>query len=103
MKGGVFTSQTHIHNVSPALLAGMREISYHRMGTYATAKDFEVIPLGHLDLRNEICLNSAFDTVYRKYEHGSVRKVYSAWINGCKSNMTVAVYQGDNAEEVCES
>jgi hypothetical protein len=30
-----------------------------------------------------------------------VRKMYSAQVHGCKSNMTVTVFQGDKAEEVC--
>ncbi|KAJ7690600.1 hypothetical protein B0H16DRAFT_1856461 [Mycena metata] len=99
VQGGVFTSQTHIHNVSPALPSGMGEILHHIEWVLMLQRDFEVIPLGHLDLRNEMCLDAGSDTVYRKYEHGSVRKVYSAWIHGCKSNMTVAVYLRDNAEE----
>jgi hypothetical protein len=60
-----------------------------------------MIPLGHLDLRNEIRFKAGSDTVYRRDGQVSVRKVYSARIHGCQSNMTVAVYEGDNAEEAC--
>jgi hypothetical protein len=56
-----------------------------------------MIPLGDLDLRNEIQLDSGSNTVYRR----SVRRLYSARVFGEKSKMTVALYQGDDAEEVC--
>ncbi|KAF8145167.1 hypothetical protein K438DRAFT_1872542 [Mycena galopus ATCC 62051] len=76
------TFTTHIHNPGPTLLS-----------------HFPTIPLGHLDLRNEILLNIGSDTVYRRDRQVSVRKVYSARIHGCQANMTVVVYEGDNAEE----
>ncbi|KAF8134049.1 hypothetical protein K438DRAFT_2031490 [Mycena galopus ATCC 62051] len=77
-----FTSYTHIHNPAPTV-----------------PPNFPMIPLGHLDLRNEIPFNAGSDTVYRRDRQGSVRKIYSARIHGCQSHMTVAVYDGDNAEE----
>jgi hypothetical protein len=30
-----------------------------------------------------------------------VRKMYTARVHGCKSQMTVALYQGNDAEDVC--
>ncbi|KAJ7800061.1 hypothetical protein B0H14DRAFT_2901328 [Mycena olivaceomarginata] len=81
--GGVFTSNvTNIHNSTPSL-----------------PSDFRRIPLGDLDLRKEICLDSGSNTVFHRSGRGSVRRVYSAAVQGCKSNMTVAVYQGEKAEE----
>ncbi|KAF8175230.1 hypothetical protein K438DRAFT_1939713 [Mycena galopus ATCC 62051] len=77
-----FTSYTHIHNPAPTI-----------------PPNFPTIPLGRLDLRNEIPFNAGSDTVYRRDRQVSVRKIYSARIHGCQSHMTVAVYDGDNAEE----
>ncbi|KAJ7628104.1 hypothetical protein B0H17DRAFT_1218340 [Mycena rosella] len=54
--------------------------------------------MGDLDLRNEIRLVASGE-VYRRRGRQSVRRVYSAQIQGSKSKMTVAVYQGENAEE----
>ncbi|KAJ7737801.1 hypothetical protein DFH07DRAFT_93195 [Mycena maculata] len=59
--------------------------------------DFRRIPLGDIDLRQEIRLDAESGIVER--QRGSVRRMYSARIHGSKSDMTVALYQGDNAEE----
>jgi hypothetical protein len=61
-----------------------------------------MIPKGDIDLQHEICLehNSAVLGCYRS-ERACVRRVYSAKIDGQKSGVTVAMYQGDGAEEVC--
>jgi hypothetical protein len=63
--------------------------------------DFRVFQLGDLDLRNEICLDSRSEKVYRvDGQRVSARKMYSARIHGCKSKMTVGMYKGNKAEEV---
>ena len=61
-----------------------------------------MIPLGDLDLLREIKFDSDSGGISRSYRQArcSVRRVHSARILGCESNMTVAVYQGDKAE-VC--
>ncbi|KAJ7496307.1 hypothetical protein B0H11DRAFT_2385871 [Mycena galericulata] len=84
ISGGYFNNYGHYQNgpTSPSTLIGFREI-----------------PLGDLDLRNEIRLNSGSDTVNLREGRCSVKRVYSARVHGCKSNMTVAIYQGDGAEE----
>lgn len=61
--------------------------------------DFRRIPLGDIDLKNEIRLNSESGVVDLKGSRGSVRRMYSARVDGPTSDMTVALYQG-NAEEV---
>ncbi|KAJ7120210.1 hypothetical protein C8R44DRAFT_877658 [Mycena epipterygia] len=65
--------------------------------------DFRTIPLGDLDLRNEIRLENG-GVVTRQYGRGTARRIYSARIDGKQSDMTVAVYEGKNAEETwkCE-
>ncbi|KAJ6538638.1 hypothetical protein DFH09DRAFT_1368806 [Mycena vulgaris] len=70
--------------------------------TYAAPtvpSDFRMIPMGDLDLREEIRPRHRSGLVFRGKGRASVRRVYSARIHGSKSKMTVAVYQGENAEE----
>jgi hypothetical protein len=61
--------------------------------------DFRVIPLGDIDLQHEIRMDAAI--VERPRERRCIRRVYSAKLEGRSSGMTVALYQGNNAEEVC--
>jgi hypothetical protein len=63
--------------------------------------DFRVIPLGDLNLLQEIGIDRGADVVHRKNGGKSVRRMYTARVHGCKSNMTVALYQGNGAEDVC--
>ncbi|KAJ6478907.1 hypothetical protein C8R45DRAFT_1006215 [Mycena sanguinolenta] len=80
--GGVFTSNnTHIYQGAPNL-----------------PSDFRMVPLGDIDLQHEICLDQESAIVSRRSRRGSVRRMYSARIEGRKSRMTVAVYLGNSAE-----
>jgi hypothetical protein len=58
-----------------------------------------MIPLGDIDLRREIRLETGI--VGHRRERPRVRRVYTAKIEGRLSDVTVAVYQGEGAEEVC--
>ncbi|KAJ7508778.1 hypothetical protein B0H11DRAFT_1962562, partial [Mycena galericulata] len=60
--------------------------------------NFRRIPLGDVDLRHEIRMDAS-GVVHRKGARASTKKMYSARIEGRQSDMTVAVYQGENAEE----
>jgi hypothetical protein len=57
--------------------------------------------MGDLDLRAEIHLDDHNSVVYRRDRQACARRIYSARIPGVDSKMTVAVYQGNNAEKVC--
>jgi hypothetical protein len=59
-----------------------------------------MIPLGDIDLRHEIQVDRNTGVVGRQRERVCVRRVYSAKVEGRKSNFTVAMYQGNGAEEV---
>ncbi|KAJ7027136.1 hypothetical protein C8F04DRAFT_1399665, partial [Mycena alexandri] len=61
--------------------------------------DFRMIPMGDIDLQQELMVNEESGVVGRRQERNCVRRVYSAKIDGRRSNVTVAVYQGDGAEE----
>ncbi|KAF7326760.1 hypothetical protein MVEN_02595000 [Mycena venus] len=65
----------------------------------ATSSDFRRIPLGDIDLRHEICGNYGTGVTDLQRERAYVRRVYSASVEGRKSRVTVAMYQGDGAEE----
>jgi hypothetical protein len=57
--------------------------------------------MGDIDLLEEIHLHEETGIVGRHHpERTRVRRVYSAKIEGRKSGVTVAVYQGDGAGEV---
>ncbi|KAJ6456751.1 hypothetical protein C8R45DRAFT_1082084, partial [Mycena sanguinolenta] len=64
-----------------------------------TPSDFLRIPLGNIDLRSEIEVNAATGVVRRHRERKRARRMYSARVVGHNEPMTVALYQGDNAEE----
>lgn len=68
--------------------------------------------MGDLELLSEIQLNDGTGLVNRQPRRNSVtrlligplsRRTYCARVNGRTSDMTVAVYQGQNAEEVSVS
>ncbi|KAJ7809029.1 hypothetical protein B0H13DRAFT_1928141, partial [Mycena leptocephala] len=62
--------------------------------------DFRMIPMGDIDLLEEICLDNEAGIVGCHHpERTRVRRMYSAKIDGRKSSVTVAMYQGDGAEE----
>ncbi|KAJ7211457.1 hypothetical protein C8J57DRAFT_309284 [Mycena rebaudengoi] len=61
--------------------------------------DFRRLPMGDLDLRAEIYLDHHSSVVYRRGNQASARRMYSTRVRGIDSNMTVALYQGNNAEE----
>ncbi|KAJ6590578.1 hypothetical protein DFH09DRAFT_1139736 [Mycena vulgaris] len=82
INGGVFTANVTNHTS----LANLPE-------------DFRRIPLGDIDLRREIRLSGASGVVHHRRVRASVRRMYSSRIDGRSSDMTVALYEGQNAEE----
>ncbi|KAJ7223332.1 hypothetical protein GGX14DRAFT_657922 [Mycena pura] len=89
VSGGRFKTITNIHHAASTVPSG----------TQLQWTDFRIVPRGDLDLLHEIQLDCESGVVYRRNERRTLRKVHSARIHGSKSPMTVAVYQGDNAEE----
>ncbi|KAJ7229298.1 hypothetical protein B0H12DRAFT_231730 [Mycena haematopus] len=82
--GGTFTNITnHNYATTPSL-----------------PSDLRMIPLGDIDLRREIRLNNT-GVVNLGPERARARRLYSAKVEGRKSTVTVAMYQGNGAEEVC--
>ncbi|KAJ7508823.1 hypothetical protein B0H11DRAFT_1356865 [Mycena galericulata] len=63
----------------------------------AAPSDFHRIPRGDVDLRNEIRVDAS-GLVYRQ-RRTAARQMYSARIEGRQSDVTVVVYQGQNAEK----
>ncbi|KAJ6496179.1 hypothetical protein C8R45DRAFT_985154 [Mycena sanguinolenta] len=61
--------------------------------------DFRRIPLGDVDLRREIRVSSASCVVHRRRVRAPARRMYSGRLDGRNSDMTVALYQGVNAEQ----
>ncbi|KAJ7714795.1 hypothetical protein B0H16DRAFT_1898970 [Mycena metata] len=61
-------------------------------------RDFRMIPMGDIDLQQELVVNKNSGVVGRRRGRNCVRRVYSAEVDGRKSNVTVVVYQGNGAE-----
>ncbi|KAJ6462911.1 hypothetical protein C8R45DRAFT_524444 [Mycena sanguinolenta] len=75
--GGTFTNVTNNNTIAPSMPCDLR-----------------MFTIGDIDLRNEIRVN------YRGVEkQARVRRIYSARVEGRKDGLTVALYQGDSAEE----
>ncbi|KAF7375834.1 hypothetical protein MSAN_00473300 [Mycena sanguinolenta] len=79
VKGGTFTSNNSIASQPP---------------------DYLRLPLGSIDLLNEISLDAAVGAVWRNSGRGTVRRTYSARVECRSAPMTVTLYEGDDAEEV---
>ncbi|KAJ6464934.1 hypothetical protein C8R45DRAFT_497400 [Mycena sanguinolenta] len=77
--GGTFTNVTKNYNQNPSV-----------------PSDFRRIPLGDIALQHEI---NPLGVVLRKRDRYSVRRVYSAKVGGQNSEVMVAMYQGQSAEE----
>ncbi|KAJ6601949.1 hypothetical protein DFH09DRAFT_1270804 [Mycena vulgaris] len=88
------------HNAQNFVVSGGSFTSITNIAPSPTIrKDFRTIYLGDIDLLSEIRLKIKSGGMNRRSGNGSVRRMYSARVKGCKSNMTVAMYQGENVEE----
>ncbi|KAJ7017282.1 hypothetical protein C8F04DRAFT_475643 [Mycena alexandri] len=95
--GGTFNNSTKNYVMTQAIPPGPHfAVSPANVHSFA---DFRMIPMGDIDLQNELTVNKKSGVVERRCERNCARRVYSATINGRNSNVTVAVYQGDGAEE----
>ncbi|KAJ7168819.1 hypothetical protein C8R46DRAFT_240041 [Mycena filopes] len=61
--------------------------------------DFRMIPWGDIDLQRDLSVNTDSGVIDRRGELNCVRRVYSAKVDGRSSDVTVAVYQGNGAQE----
>ncbi|KAF7340641.1 hypothetical protein MSAN_02136000 [Mycena sanguinolenta] len=83
--GGTFTNITNHYAAAPSL-----------------PPDLRMIPLGDIDLRHQMRVDERVGVVdFQPLERAFVRRVHSAKarIDGRKSRVTVAMYQGNGAEE----
>ncbi|KAJ7152401.1 hypothetical protein C8R46DRAFT_1357467 [Mycena filopes] len=80
--GGTFTNLTTNYVAAPAVPRGLH-----------------MIPLGDIDLQQDLSVETRSGFIGLRQERRCARRVYSAKIAGQKSNITVAMYQGDRAEE----
>ncbi|KAF7353167.1 hypothetical protein MSAN_01504200 [Mycena sanguinolenta] len=84
IRGGAFTSNVtnNIYNLSPE-----------------QSSDFKTIRLGDLKLVRDVRLSHESSTVHRLSRGVGVRRIYHAEIRRNPGLVTVAMYQGDGAEE----
>ncbi|KAJ7366411.1 hypothetical protein DFH08DRAFT_167291 [Mycena albidolilacea] len=72
--------------------------TFNNITNHHTApSDFRMIPLRDIDLQHDIQVDQG--VVAHQRRRGCVRRVYSAKVKGQKSKVTVAMYQGNGAEE----
>ncbi|KAJ7735495.1 hypothetical protein B0H16DRAFT_1576030, partial [Mycena metata] len=70
-------------------------IPFTSLANIYSLPDFRMIPIGDIDLRKELVVNKRSSIIGHGREYNCVRRVYSAKIEGRRSKVTVAVYQGD--------
>ncbi|KAF7377051.1 hypothetical protein MSAN_00123200 [Mycena sanguinolenta] len=82
--GGTFTNITKNYAAAPSL-----------------PPDLRMIPLGDIDLQQQIRVDNYTGVAYFQRQRACVRRVHSAKaiIAGRKSKVTVAIYQGNDAEQ----
>jgi hypothetical protein len=68
-------------------------------GVASQRTDFRRISWGDIDLRVTIRADPGSRIVHGQNHQGRVRRMYSGRIESRKSEVAIAVYQGDNAEE----
>ncbi|KAJ7022940.1 hypothetical protein C8F04DRAFT_1240493, partial [Mycena alexandri] len=63
--------------------------------------EFRMIPMGDIDLQRELIVSEKSGAIAHQLgrERNCVRRVYSAKLEGRSTDLTVAMYQGDGAEE----
>ncbi|KAJ6536322.1 hypothetical protein B0H19DRAFT_1382980 [Mycena capillaripes] len=100
VEGGTYNAAVFNTAARDMIMIGCTTTSNFITTMLAEPSDFRRIPLGDICLQREICLhnNSGFVN-WRRSEQCSIRRVYFAKIDGRKSNVMVAMYQGDDAEE----
>ncbi|KAJ7906404.1 hypothetical protein B0H13DRAFT_2506356 [Mycena leptocephala] len=97
--GGAIFSRSHHFTVAGGTFNNFSNVTNYT-GTPTMPFDFRMIPMGDIDLLEEIPVNNRTGVIGRHHpERTRVRRVYSARVDGRKSGVTVAMYQGDGAEE----
>ncbi|KAJ7745121.1 hypothetical protein B0H16DRAFT_1558935, partial [Mycena metata] len=81
------------------IVAGGTFNNYHAAPTVPHASDFRMIAMGDIDLQKELTVNKESGVVRFRRGHKCVRRVYSAKVAGQNTDLTVAMYQGEGAEE----
>ncbi|KAJ7829340.1 hypothetical protein B0H13DRAFT_1916576 [Mycena leptocephala] len=97
--GSAIFSGSHHFTVAGGTFKNFNNVTNNYTSTSIVPSDFRMIPIGDIDLLEEICLNNETGVVGRHHPETRVQRMYSAKIDGGKSGVTVAVYQGNGAEE----
>ncbi|KAJ6462933.1 hypothetical protein C8R45DRAFT_940589 [Mycena sanguinolenta] len=98
--GGTFTNITKNYAAAPSLPPGTSPL-FISLTSLNICVDLRMIPLGDIDLRHQIRVDECTGVAYSQQERACVRRVHSAKarIDGRKSRVTVAMYQGSDSEE----
>ncbi|KAJ7775526.1 hypothetical protein B0H16DRAFT_1713111 [Mycena metata] len=97
--GGIFSDSHHF------TVAGgtFNNITKNYLSVPDVSQDFRIIPLGDVNLQRQLRMDKlrvgTQAGVISREARGCVRRVYSAKVEGRKSGITVAIYEGETAEE----
>ncbi|KAJ7027344.1 hypothetical protein C8F04DRAFT_1122663, partial [Mycena alexandri] len=96
--GGIFPGSHHF------TVAGgiFKNITKNYVSAPEVPPDFRMIPMGDIDLQRQIRMDELRvenSGVFFRRGRGCLRRVYSAKVEGRKSDMTVAIYEGEAADE----
>ncbi|KAJ7033914.1 hypothetical protein C8F04DRAFT_1395766 [Mycena alexandri] len=94
--GGMFAGSQHF-TIGGGTFNNLCANHYHPPPV--KAPNFRTIPMGDIDLQQELIVTRPAGLVSHRRARNCVRRVYSAKINGRNKNLTVAMYEGDGAEE----
>ncbi|KAJ7034847.1 hypothetical protein C8F04DRAFT_1347072 [Mycena alexandri] len=93
--GGMFAGSQHFTVAGGTFNNIMK--NYHAAPT--VPPDFRMIQIGDIDLQRELTVNKESGVLGHRRKYNCVRRVYSAKLSGRKGDWTVAMYQGNGAEE----
>ncbi|KAJ7050598.1 hypothetical protein C8F01DRAFT_1092255 [Mycena amicta] len=96
---GSFFHRSNQVSVSGGMFTSAQSVTNHFHHGPSVGADFRKIPLGDINLQRELRVDDQSVSVYRRREYGCVYRVYSARVEGRRADMTVAIFQGKNAEE----
>ncbi|KAJ7696340.1 hypothetical protein B0H16DRAFT_1485029 [Mycena metata] len=93
--GGMFAGSQHF-NIGGGTF---NNTTNHFHPAPTEAPNFRTIPMGDIDLQQELMVTGHSGLVSHRRAQNCVRRVYSAKMDGLNKDWTVAMYEGDGAEE----
>ncbi|KAJ7890005.1 hypothetical protein B0H13DRAFT_2277151 [Mycena leptocephala] len=97
--GGAIFSGSHHFTVAGGTFNNFNNVTNSYTTTQTVPSDFRMIPMGEIDLQHEIRVGNESGLIYHQHHLGHARRMYSAKVEGRESSRTVAIHQGNGAEQ----